>query len=88
MVVFILAQVFFRYVLGNALAWPEEEAPVPDAVVRRADDCTAYRRGGLWPSTCCACCCRGWWRHLLTLVLAGLSMADPVEGLPHRLGPR
>ncbi len=45
MVVIILAQVFFRYVLGNALAWPEELARFLMLWATGLMAPTAYRRG-------------------------------------------
>lgn len=46
MVVFILAQVFFRYVLGNALPWPEEAARFLMLWMTGLMAPTALRRGG------------------------------------------
>ncbi|WP_054302057.1 TRAP transporter small permease [Gemmobacter sp. LW-1] len=46
MVLIILAQVFFRYVLGNALAWPEEAARFLMLWATGLMIPTAYRRGG------------------------------------------
>lgn len=45
MVVIILVQVFFRYVLGNALAWPEELARFLMLWATSLMAPTAYRRG-------------------------------------------
>ena len=45
MVVIILAQVFYRYVLGNALAWPEELARFLMLWATGLMAPTAYRRG-------------------------------------------
>ncbi|MFP7674040.1 TRAP transporter small permease [Marivita sp. S0852] len=46
MVVAILLQVFFRYVLGNALPWPEEAAIFLMLWMTAAIAPSAYRRGG------------------------------------------
>lgn len=46
MVAAILTQVFFRYVLGNALAWPEEVARFLMLWMTGLMAPTAYRRGG------------------------------------------
>lgn len=46
MVVIILVQVFFRYVLGNALAWPDEAARFLMLWMTGLMAPTAYRRGG------------------------------------------
>lgn len=46
MVVIILAQVFFRYVLGNALPWPEEAARFLMLWATGLMAATAFRRGG------------------------------------------
>ena len=46
MVTAILVQVFFRYVLGNALAWPEEAARFLMLWMTGLMAPTAFRRGG------------------------------------------
>ena len=46
MVVAILLQVFFRYVLGNALPWPEEAAIFLMLWMTAVIAPSAYRRGG------------------------------------------
>ena len=46
MVVFILLQVFFRYVLNNALAWPDEAARFMMLWLTGLVAPAAYRRGG------------------------------------------
>jgi TRAP-type C4-dicarboxylate transport system permease small subunit len=46
MLLIILAQVFFRYVLGDALAWPEEAARFLMLWMTGLMAPTAYRRGG------------------------------------------
>lgn len=46
MVIVILLQVFFRYVLGNALAWPEEASRFLMLWATGLMAPTAFRRGG------------------------------------------
>ncbi len=46
MVVIILAQVFYRYILGSALAWPEEAARFLMVWAAGLMVATAFRRGG------------------------------------------
>ncbi len=46
MVVIILAQVFYRYILGSALAWPEEAARFLMLWAAGLMVATAFRRGG------------------------------------------
>jgi TRAP-type transport system small permease protein len=46
MVIIILAQVFYRYVLGAALAWPEEAARFLMLWAAGLMIATAFRRGG------------------------------------------
>ena len=46
MVVFILTQVFFRYVLNSALPWPDEAARFAMLWMTGLMAPTAYRRGG------------------------------------------
>lgn len=73
MLAVILTQVFFRYVLGNALAWPDETSRFLMLWLTGLMAPTAFRRGGfvgidmvmrLLPSRVTA---------LVTLVLLGLS---------------
>jgi len=81
MVIIILLQVFFRYVLGSALAWPEEAARFLMLWMTGLMAPTAFRRGGfvsiemltrLLPSAASA---------ILSLVLLGLSLAVMIVGL-------
>jgi TRAP-type C4-dicarboxylate transport system permease small subunit len=81
MVVIILLQVFFRYVLGTALAWPEEAARFLMLWTTGLMAPTAFRRGGfvsiemltrLLPTRPAA---------LLTLALLGLSLTLMVVGI-------
>lgn len=80
MVTSILIQVFFRYVLGNALAWPEELARFLMLWMTGLMAPTAYRQGGfvgidllvrLLPRAVAAG---------LALVLLGVAMAVLVMG--------
>jgi TRAP-type transport system small permease protein len=80
MVASILIQVFFRYVLGNALAWPEELARFLMLWMTGLMAPTAYRQGGfvgidllvrLLPRAVAAG---------LALVLLGVAMAVLVMG--------
>ncbi len=81
MVIVILLQVFFRYVLGNALAWPEEAARFLMLWMTGLMAPTAFRRGGfvsiemltrLLPLTLSA---------VLSLLLLGLSLTLMVVGI-------
>lgn len=81
MLVFILAQVFFRYVLGNALPWPEEASRFLMLWMTGLMAPTALRRGGfvsiemlvrLLPTRPAA---------LLSLVLLGLSLVVLIVGI-------
>ncbi len=81
MVIVILLQVFFRYVLGNALAWPEESARFLMLWMTGLMAPTAFRRGGfvsiemltrLLPTGASA---------ILSLLLLGLSLVVMIVGL-------
>ncbi|RUS58953.1 TRAP transporter small permease [Pseudorhodobacter sp. E13] len=81
MVIIILLQVFFRYVLDNALAWPEEAARFLMLWMTGLMAPTAFRRGGfvsiemltrLLPTRMAA---------LLSLLLLGLSLVLLLVGL-------
>jgi TRAP-type C4-dicarboxylate transport system permease small subunit len=81
MLLTILVQVFFRYALGDALAWPEEAARFLMLWMTGLMAPTAYRRGGfvsiemlvrLLPRRPAA---------LLALLLLGLSLVVLVVGL-------
>jgi TRAP-type C4-dicarboxylate transport system permease small subunit len=81
MVIVILLQVFFRYVLGNALAWPEETARFLMLWMTGLMAPTAFRRGGfvsiemltrLLPTAAAA---------ILSLALLGLSLTVMVVGI-------
>lgn len=81
MVIVILMQVFFRYVLGNALAWPEEAARFMMLWMTGLMAPTAFRRGGfvsiemltrLLPPAISA---------VLSLLLLGLSLTVMIVGI-------
>lgn len=81
MVIVILLQVFFRYVLDNALAWPEEAARFLMMWMTGLMAPTAFRRGGfvsieiltrLLPKVASA---------LLTFVLLGISLLVMVAAI-------
>ena len=81
MVLFILIQVFFRYVLGNALPWSEEAARFLMLWMTGLMAPTAFRRGGfvsidlvmmLLPRVLAA---------LIQLLLLGLSLAVLLVGM-------
>jgi TRAP-type transport system small permease protein len=73
MVIFILAQVFFRYVIGLALPWPEEASRFLMLWSAGLMIGTAYRRGGFVAIELLVALLPGLLRHILTLAL--LSMA-------------
>ena len=81
MVVFILAQVFFRYVMDNALAWPEEASRFLMLWSAGLMIGTAYRRGGLVAIEVLTAILPGLLRHLLTLALLALSLMILWAGL-------
>lgn len=81
MVIVILLQVFFRYVLGNALAWPEEAARFLMLWMTGLMAPSAFRRGGfvsidmltrLLPRPASA---------VLALFLLGLSLTVMIAGI-------
>ncbi len=81
MVVFILAQVFFRYVLDNALAWPEEASRFLMLWSAGLMIGTAYRRGGLVAIEVLTAILPRLLRHVLTLALLALSLVILWAGL-------
>jgi TRAP-type transport system small permease protein len=62
MVIVILAQVFFRYVLGSALAWPEEASRFLMLWATGLMAPTAFRRGGFVAIDMVIRLCLGWWQ--------------------------
>lgn len=74
MVCFILAQVFFRYVIGTALPWPEEASRFLMLWSAGLMIGTAYRRGGFVAIELLVVLLPRLLRHLLTLVLFSLAL--------------
>lgn len=74
MVLIIIAQVFFRYVLGNALSWPEEASRFLMLWSAGLMIGTAYRRGGFVAIELLVVLLPRVLRHLLTLTLLALAM--------------
>ena len=74
MVFFILAQVFFRYVIGTALPWPEEASRFLMLWSAGLMIGTAYRRGGFVAIELLVALLPGLLRHLLTLALLSLAL--------------
>lgn len=81
MVIFILAQVFFRYVVGSALAWPEEASRFLMLWSAGLMIGTAYRRGGLVAIEVLVVVLPAVIRHVLTLALLALSLLLLWQGL-------
>lgn len=81
MVCFILAQVFFRYIVGNALAWPEEASRFLMLWSAGLMIGTAYRRGGLVAIEVLTAILPRLLRHILTLALLALSLLILWKGL-------
>lgn len=74
MVLIIIAQVFFRYVLGSALAWPEEASRFLMLWSAGLMIGTAYRRGGFVAIELLVALLPRVLRHLLTLTLLALAL--------------
>lgn len=74
MVVFILAQVFFRYVIGTALPWPEEASRFLMLWSAGLMIGTAYRRGGFVAIELLVALLPRILRNLLTLLLLSLAL--------------
>lgn len=74
MVVIIITQVFFRYVLGSALAWPEEASRFLMLWSAGLMIGTAYRRGGFVAIELLVVLLPRLLRHLLTLTLLALAL--------------
>lgn len=74
MVAIILAQVFYRYVLGSALAWPEEAARFLMLWAAGLMIATAFRRGGFVSIDMLVRLLPRRAASLLSLVLLGLSL--------------
>lgn len=74
MVVAILVQVFFRYVLGNALPWPDEAARFCMLWMTGLMAPTALRRGGFVAIDVLEAMLRGVAAHLLQFVLLAIAL--------------
>jgi TRAP-type C4-dicarboxylate transport system permease small subunit len=74
MVIIILAQVFFRYVIGLALPWPEEASRFLMLWAAGLMIGTAYRRGGFVAIDLLVALLPRVLRHLLTLILFSLAL--------------
>ncbi|MCC1491996.1 TRAP transporter small permease subunit [Cognatishimia sp. F0-27] len=86
MVVAILLQVFFRYILGNALPWPEELAIFLMLWMTGLIAPTAYRRGGFVALEIVTAALAPRAAALLALVLLILSGLVLMIGLDMGLG--
>ena len=74
MVIVILAQVFFRYVIGLGLPWPEEASRFLMLWSAGLMIGTAYRRGGFVAIDLLVAILPRLLQHLLTLVLFSLAL--------------
>lgn len=81
MVVFILIQVFFRYVLGDALAWSEEGARFLMLWMMGLMAPTAFRRGGFVSIDMVVLMLPTRIAALISLALLGLCMVVLITGL-------
>ncbi len=81
MVIIILLQVFYRYVLGNALAWPEEAARFLMMWMTGLMAPTAFRRGGFVSIEMLTRMLPKMLSAILSLVLLGLSLVVLIAGL-------
>jgi TRAP-type transport system small permease protein len=75
MVVIIITQVFYRYVLGSALAWPEEASRFLMLWSAGLMIGTAYRRGGFVAIELLVVLLPKLLRNVLTLLLLALALA-------------
>jgi TRAP-type C4-dicarboxylate transport system permease small subunit len=74
MVLIIITQVFYRYVLGSALAWPEEASRFLMLWSAGLMIGTAYRRGGFVAIELLVTLLPKLIRHVLTLLLLAVAM--------------
>lgn len=81
MVAFILAQVFSRYIMGNALSWPEEASRFLMLWSAGLMIASAFRRGGLVAIDLVSGLLPQALRHILTLALLALSLLLMWQGL-------
>lgn len=81
MVVIILLQVFCRYVLGNALAWPEEASRFLMLWMTGLMAPTAFRRGGFVSIEMLTRLLPTAFSAILSILLLGLSLAVLIVGV-------
>ncbi|ATG35381.1 TRAP transporter, subunit DctQ [Phaeobacter piscinae] len=81
MVLAILIQVFFRYVLGSALPWPDEAARFCMLWMTGLMAPTALRSGGFVAIDVVDSLLRGWLFHLLQLLLLMIGLTVLIVGL-------
>ncbi|MGR3503215.1 TRAP transporter small permease [Pseudaestuariivita sp.] len=83
MVVFILVQVFFRYVLNNALPWPDEAARFMMLWMTGLIAPSAYRRGGFVAIDMIERALPSVVNRLLTLTLLAIALAVLLVAVQH-----
>ncbi|WP_282051686.1 TRAP transporter small permease [Phaeobacter inhibens] len=81
MVLAILIQVFFRYVLGSALPWPDEAARFCMLWMTGLMAPTALRSGGFVAIDVVDSLLRGWLFHLLQLLLLMIGLTVLIVGI-------
>ncbi|AUR11366.1 TRAP transporter, subunit DctQ [Phaeobacter inhibens] len=81
MVLAILIQVFFRYVLGSALPWPDEAARFCMLWMTGLMAPTALRSGGFVAIDIVDSLLRGWLFHLLQLLLLMIGLTVLIVGI-------
>ncbi|UWR89822.1 TRAP transporter small permease [Phaeobacter inhibens] len=81
MVLAILIQVFFRYVLGSALPWPDEAARFCMLWMTGLMAPTALRSGGFVAIDVVDSLLRGWLFHLLQLLLLMIGLTVLTVGI-------
>ncbi|UWR85691.1 TRAP transporter small permease subunit [Phaeobacter inhibens] len=81
MVLAILIQVFFRYVLGSALPWPNEAARFCMLWMTGLMAPTALRSGGFVAIDVVDSLLRGWLFHLLQLLLLMIGLTVLIVGI-------
>ncbi|ATF18635.1 TRAP transporter small permease [Phaeobacter gallaeciensis] len=81
MVLAILIQVFFRYVLGSALPWPDEAARFCMLWMTGLMAPTALRSGGFVAIDVVDSLLRGWLFHLLQLLLLLIGLTVLIVGI-------
>ncbi len=81
MVLAILIQVFFRYVLGSALPWPDEAARFCMLWMTGLMAPTALRSGGFVAIDVVDSLLRGWLFHLLQLMLLMIGLTVLIVGI-------